>query len=562
MMVYGDHIEVIEAKTALRRLQERRGAIGAAAPGLARHAALVNLHIEAGRMLQGLLDRRFDAAAGDTFDRLNETWTNWMVRSARDLVRSWALGGTGLTPSPLPDCPSGRVRLKTPEGYAYYGLFPEAFIGPARRLGVAGRGVRVIGLRSIGVSLAPVVAAAIDAPLPLSLRPFGPPFERRVKIEDATFGRVLAGAERYIVVDEGPGLSGSSFAAVARFLMNRGVSAEQIIFMPSHDGGPGPAASPSVRSLWRAIAAIPADPLPDDETVTRWIGDLLDQPVLETMNLSAGRWRPLRLAPGRWPGVDPRTDRRKLLVRTPSGAFVGRFSGLRSSGEVKLERALRLAGASAVPSVVGVAHGFIVQDWVETTSITRVEPEQVGAYFRKRFDLPWAASADTGPADLAEMALANTEPLLGPLALRRMEGFLRADVSGWRPYAMDGACQPWKWLRKDGVWLKADALDHDADHDLLGPLDLAWDLAGAAWEMKYSAGEFDRLLKAARPSGGRAPRREVLRLCLLSYPAFRLGAGRLAQSRFASGSEEWLRHERALGRLGRNLVRFLSLLSA
>jgi len=51
----------------------------------------------------------------------------------------------------------------SPEGYVYYGLFPQAVIGRARGLGVAAPGTRVIGLRSIG-GLAPVMAAAVTPP--------------------------------------------------------------------------------------------------------------------------------------------------------------------------------------------------------------------------------------------------------------------------------------------------------------------------------------------------------------------------------------------------------------
>jgi len=560
MMIYGDHVETISAAVALNRLRARREALCAMASGLSRHAALVNLHIEAGRLAQGLADRSFDPCVGDRFDSANETWMTWLVDTARAVIRSWEGAFAPQTPPPLPDSPSGVVSLKTPEGYAYYGLFPEAYIGPAQRLDARGAGVRVIGLRSIGASLAPIVAAVLQAPPPLTLRPFGPPFERRVRVEAAAMDRLLKGGHTFIVVDEGPGLSGSSFAAVARLLMDRGVSASRILFMPSHAGGPGAAATPQTRAVWRRIRTCPADIFPDDGTAARWFGELLEQPVQEMIDLSAGGWRKLRLPERRWPGVDPRTDRRKLLARTCSGGFVARFAGLGLCGELKLDRARRLSSAGLVPPLAGMAHGFIVQAWIDAPFVSRVAPEQVGAYLRQRRNLPPLTAKGAEPATLAAMALANVEQGLGTPARKRMEPLLRvAEVKAdWRPCAIDAACQPWKWLWNGCAFLKADALDHDADHDLLGPLDPAWDIAGAGLEMGYDAVEMGRLLGAAGFSGPSPPRDAALGFCLLCYPAFRLGASHLAQSRFPAGSDEWRRHEQDLARHEGDLLRLIA----
>lgn len=559
MIIYGDHVETISATVVLDRLRARREALCAMAPGLSRHAALVNLYIEAGRLAQGLADRSFDPCVGDRFDGLNETWMTWLVETARAVIRSWQGAFAPQAPPPLPDAPSVVVSLKTPEGYAYYGLFPEAYIGPAQRLDVRGAGVRVIGLRSIGASLAPIVAAALQAPLPLTLRPFGLPFERRVLVETAAMSRLLKGGHTFIVVDEGPGLSGSSFAAVARLLMDQGVSASRILFMPSHRRGPGSAATPETRAVWRRIRPCPADIFPDDATAAHWFGGLLEHPVQETLDLSAGEWRKLRLPERCWPGVDPRTDRRKLLVKTSSGRFVARFAGLGVSGELKLDRARRLSSAGLVPPLAGVAHGFIIQAWIDAPFVSRVAPEHVGAYLRERPNLPPLTEKGAEPGMLATMALANVEQGLGTYTRERMEPLLRVTEvrSEWKPCATDGACQPWKWLWNGRAFLKADALDHDADHDLLGPLDPTWDMAGACIEMRYDTAEMQRLLIAA--GFGPSPTLEsALRFCLLCYPAFRLGASHLAQSSFPTGSYEWLRHEQALARHERDLLRLMT----
>jgi hypothetical protein len=53
-----------------------------------------------------------------------------------------------------------------------------------------------------------------------------------------------------LVVDEGPGLSGSSMAAAAAALAGAGVERGRISFFPGHGGDPGSAASDTVRAWW------------------------------------------------------------------------------------------------------------------------------------------------------------------------------------------------------------------------------------------------------------------------------------------------------------------------
>ena len=56
----------------------------------------------------------------------------------------------------------------------------------------------------------------------------------------------------FAVVDEGPGLSGSSFGAVADWLETHGVDRGRIRFYPGHGGEPGAQAAPAHRERWRA----------------------------------------------------------------------------------------------------------------------------------------------------------------------------------------------------------------------------------------------------------------------------------------------------------------------
>ena len=169
----------------------------------------------------------------------------FLLELGRAVCRSWDSGFRDLSHLPrlqLEHRWPAEVELRVPEGYAFYALYPEAYIEAARRLSLKGA-PRVIGIRSIGTSLGAVVAAALDGPPAVTVRPFGDPFARTIAIDPALERELLDSKAHYIIVDEGPGQSGSSFAR--RRSMARSSAAyppERIAVLPSHAGAPGPAA--------------------------------------------------------------------------------------------------------------------------------------------------------------------------------------------------------------------------------------------------------------------------------------------------------------------------------
>lgn len=147
---------------------------------------------------------------------------------------------------------SAEVAFRLPEGMAWYALYPDSYASTAKRWAAANRGRRasVIGLRSIGTSLSAVVAQQLrrsGQPVTgrMTLRPSGHPFRRRADMPED-----LRASDAFIIVDEGPGLSGSSMAAVAAALHAQGVRAENIIFFPGHGAGPGGEAGEEQRKWW------------------------------------------------------------------------------------------------------------------------------------------------------------------------------------------------------------------------------------------------------------------------------------------------------------------------
>ena len=282
---------------------------------------------------------------------------------ARLLVASWDGRDVGTTLDlgrigPLPP----EVRLRIAEGYAYYGLYPETYVEAARRFahGVTPGPVVCVGLRSIGTSLSAVVAAALEREgfgvESLTLRPRGHPFYRRPVL-------VLALAERlrvrpdawFLIVDEGPGLSGIPRSAARRtcsrawVCLRRGSSSSRATCPTRNSCSFVPDAA---RARWGRYAKahtgfeeiwLPRAPFAGS-----------------SREISGGAWRSLLgLTEADWPAVQPQHERRKYLVEGADGQPVlHKFSGLGCYGRRALERALDLAEAGFPPPVIGLEGGF------------------------------------------------------------------------------------------------------------------------------------------------------------------------------------------------------------
>ena len=135
----------------------------------------------------------------------------------------------------------GRIEVSVPEGFAYYALDPELYRIAARRFVAEARPtyVAVIGIRSIGTTLGAAVADELKrlgiATRFATVRPRGHPFDRQLRVDYDLARQWLGWTGHFAVVDEGPGLSGSSFASVAEFLSTLGIRDERIVFFPSWD---------------------------------------------------------------------------------------------------------------------------------------------------------------------------------------------------------------------------------------------------------------------------------------------------------------------------------------
>jgi hypothetical protein len=369
-----------------------------------------------------------------------------------------------------------------------------------------------------------------DARKIVTLRPSGHPFHRQVRASQALRGELAAHAGPFAVVDEGPGLSGSSFMAVADLLAGLGVGPERITFLPSHAGEPGAQASPDALARWRAAAKRPAilEDLLAEEPLARWFEDLTG-PIAQVEELSGGAWADARPDLPVHAGM----ERRKFRLRGERGVWLAKFAGLGDIGEAKFARARTLARAGATPEPLGLRRGFLLERWVEGEPGPKHERaaliEHLGRYLGLRaLAFPAEAAEGASLEDLAVMARVNAAELLGEAFASR----LPAPPAGAapRPIHVDGRLHRWEWLNApDGRLIKTDALDHSAAHDLVGCQDVAWDVAGARVEFALDEAETAELCATVARVCDRPVDPALLRFYAAAYPAFQAGLWTLAR---------------------------------
>ncbi len=588
MLVYGDPVRVADPRHVLAELRQRLETLDAPGPPVERHGRLASLLIATGELAQGLADAAAAGQGGDGPSLQENAALALAMALARTLLASWrSLGEQMQAPdigipalyaamaaveqSPLPT----EVRLKTAEGHAFYALYPEAYAAAAEAISPGGV-LQIIGIRSIGSGLAVVVATALGAGRPITVRPVGHPFQRRLTLQPGLRARLAATADaRFVIVDEGPGLSGSSFGAAADALESLGVATARISFLPGHDGDLGARASEVHRVRWAAAErpCVGFDALvlhagAPGHRLQSWFADLAGSEDVRLHDISGGGWRALRYADEtEWPASNTHQERRKFLLTSPAGAWLLKFVGLGGAGERAFAHAHALAAAGFAPEARALRYGFLAQPWLADTRPLQLRAEQRPAFARRLGDyLGWRAAHLPAPEGagaalqaLLEMARINTAEALGEAAAR-VAAF---DDVRWA--AATQPCRIWtdnrlhahEWLeRSDGGWLKADGIDHAAAHDLVGAQDIAWDIAAARMEFDLDLIETRLVLNALREHA--EVDADLVELLEPAYLAFQLGAYTMAAEAHAGWPQEQRRLARAAAAYHRRLAERLA----
>jgi len=573
MLVYGD-IERIDRPTdVLKGIERAMLACRQAPPGRPRHELLVQTFIETGELVQGLADREFERNGADSISAVQDTGAELLLAQAKAILGSWQdqfAGDLSLSADTSALLRSldhvGTLRMKRAEGYSFYAVYPESYLEAALRSHLPPDTI-VIGIRSIGLSLAALVAAALGARPAFSLRPIGHPFHRQLKVNPVLAKRIVARPDlTFAVVDEGPGLSGSSFASVAEWLETNGVDWSRIHFFPSHKGNPGAHADDAQQERWQALSkhVVQVEDLVINTKsntckLKSWVGELVGNQIEAWRDISGGNWRALRYDNAQdWPPSHRQMEKLKFVATADDRSWHVKFAGLSRNDAQKARRGSLLHEAGFTLPVIGICHGFLVEEWsdgrpIETVGMHRHEIlARIGSYlaFRARY-LP-APHGGASFETLCRMATTNVGEAAGVDAAGRLAWIMQQQhhlVRHLRPVDTDNRLHRWEWLATDdGRFLKTDALDHNGAHDLIGCQSIAWDIAGASVEFDLTAGERDRLVEIVMHDTDADLDEGILNVFEAAYLGFQIGLWSMA-----SASE----HSRERGRIENILSHYL-----
>jgi hypothetical protein len=384
--------------------------------------------------------------------------------------------------------------------------------------------VRIVGIRSVGSTLGAIVAArlkhgghSVDR---ITVRPEGEPYHRRTTFDAAQLEWILRGQELqadFVIVDEGPGFSGSTFLSAAQASIDAGVPPARIVLMGSR-----PFSQPPHRNT--------ANPWDGFRRYT--IDYATHTPMDAGRNLSEGAWRELlyptrRQWPARW------IEQEQIKHLSSDGKLFYKFEGFGRYGSRARRQAASLAEAGYSPPSLVSESGYAGYAFVKGRPLTR---EHLTANLLSRiadyctFRVRNFAANNPNSAMLEEMLRVN----LG------VEFNLDCKTSALpmeQAVYPDCRMHPHEWLQADdGRLLKTDAVGHGEGHQLPGPIDIAWDLAGAIVEWELSPAEADFLLaEYDRRAGDRAAPR--VREYLLPYIVFRLAHCRMGAAAMANRRE-------------------------
>ena len=427
-----------------------------------------------------------------------------------------------------------QASISVAEGFAYYALHPLAYANVVRKLPGLGQVVAVIGIRSIGTTLSAMAAAGAQKEgkqtSRITVRPQGHPYNRELRFsgdQQEFITRALAENADFLVVDEGPGLSGSSFLAVAEALAELNVPRQKITVICGHepDFGQFRANNGEQRAQnfrWVAVDATPRCP----EEATDFIG--------------GGNWRErLYSNQSAWPESWTSFERLKFLSSPREGEIrLYKFAGLGDYGAEVFRREQRVAEAEFAAEPRNESDGFISYPWLSARPMSAADLNEdvirrLAEYCAFRANAFAADSADLH--GLQQMAAHN---------LQQLGIDVQVSLQLDRPVIVDGRMQPHEWLLTVNCnMLKTDSGSHGDDHFFPGPTDIAWDLAGAIVEWRMNRQQTHVFLESYCLLSGDNPAGRINDF-VVAYTTFR-AAYCLMAANALHGSEEQRRMEKA-----------------
>lgn len=443
------------------------------------------------------------------------------------------------------------LSVSRPEGYAFYGLHPLDYADALETMDVSGDGpVIVIGVRTVGFTLGEVVAASLRSKFrgarrvqSFSVRPVGHPYDRHCTFTEKQIGMITedGGNVRVIVVDEGPGMSGSSFLSVGEALVALGVKPSQTTFLCSRDANPAQLVTPNGAERWSRFK--------------RHVAERNHfKPEIDAVFVAEGAWRNAISDESEWPGRW--TTMLPATCCSADGERVFEYCGLGRYGEDIRERVNRLADLGFAEKATRAANGFARVSpasgrRLEKSDLSEAVLNRIAEYLALRAKL-FAVESDLVTSEFKHMARFNFAQTTG----RELPDDL--DLPVHRAVISDSQMMPYQWLQPDdgSLLLKLDCATHGDNHFFPGPVDSAWDIAGAMveWEMDERSRDYLVRRYAELTSDNVSAR---LTAYLVAYAALRNGYCRMAASAMsgdAGEQERLLRDARTYSDLLQNLV--------
>ncbi len=435
------------------------------------------------------------------------------------------------------------VRISFPEGYSFYALYPEMYLRSAQRFRSERQPLNAvcIGLRSIGTSLCSAVGGQLQdlgcTVFSLSVRPRGHPFDRKLTLSPQLEEELKQRAGwPVLIIDEGPGLSGSSICSAAEKVSELGFEDRNIFIFPAWEGNPAAFLSREAQNLWPRFTKY----ITQFEEIRDGLSPFSENADSGAVrDISAGGWRSLLYRDKKlYPAVQPSFERRKYLIspkisprqnETENTPVFAKFCGLGSHGKLVFQRAQLLSEEGIHPPIRGFREGFLLMDFHPGSPLV---PEKQGEHFLKFASRYFSFVARTFPAtyraqmdELIKMIQVNILEGLGHNWVQQVEFVSDAGykMQNIEPIFLDNRVAAHEWMSCGEGFYKMDSAEHFEDHFFPGPQDILWDLA--AFRIEFGLGErlWREFIADFQKISGRAGIEENLPFYSIAYLAFRLG---------------------------------------
>lgn len=417
------------------------------------------------------------------------------------------------------------VSVSTTEGFAYYALHPLAYSGVLEKLPDLRKRIVVIGIRSIGTTLSAVTAAAAQSrgfqAVRFTVRPAGHPYNRCTEFSPGQLQAIQSGMAQqaqFLIVDEGPGLSGSSFLSAAEALERAGVALNDIFLLCDHEPNADALCSANAAERWRRFRSV---------AITRqeWApaGDFI----------GGGLWRGRSFRnESSWPAVWSSMERVKYLVAGGSEHRLFKFAGFGHYGDSVIQREQRIAAEGFGPTLCREDRGLVSYPWL---AVRPMAANDLSHDVIARLAEYCAFRARTFPSEGADLKALQqmTDHNLTELGFHSPVS-LRLEC----PVIADGHMQPHEWvLSPEGQIFKTDSGSHGDDHFYPGPTDIAWDLAGAIVEWQMNGAQTEEFLRLYRRTSGDDPGNRMDGF-VRAYAIFRCAYCKMAAGAMQGTAEE------------------------